>query len=386
MCVACYPRGLARITRREAMKSAQAWNASIAKLLAVALLSCWGAEFALGQVTAAISGRVEDPSGAAVAGATLTVTSEETAATRTITTDDAGNYRFLAMPVGRYDIHAEKTGFKGELQKGLNLAVGQQAVLNMKLQVGQVSEQVTVTGDASLVNTTTASISGLVGEQQVKELPLNGRSFDMLITLNPGTSNYTAVARNQGSSGTGSNMFSVGGKRPNANLFVLNGVEYTGTGNVVFTPGGASGQLLGIDAVREFNVISDAYAAELGKRSGGQISVVTQSGTNQLHGSVFDFMRNSAFDARNYFDHIVGTPPFKRNQFGGALGGPIKKDKVFLFGNYEGFTQRLGISATSLVPDLNMRQGKLPCGTAVAATVTCATGTPAGTPTLVPNQ
>ena len=368
------------------MKSAQGWDASIAKLLVVALLSCGGAEFALGQVTAAISGRVEDPSGAAVAGATVTVTSEETAATRTFMTDDAGNYRFLAMPVGRYDIHAEKTGFKGELQKGLNLAVGQQAVLNIQLSVGAVQEQVTVTGEAALVNTTTSSIAGLVGEQQVKELPLNGRSFDMLITLNPGTSNYTAVARNQGSSGTGTNLFSVGGKRPNANLFVLNGVEYTGTGNVVFTPGGASGQLLGIDAVREFNVISDAYGAELGKRSGGQISVVTQSGTNQLHGSVFEFMRNSAFDARNYFDHIVGTPPFKRNQFGGALGGPVKKDNVFLFGNYEGFTQRLGISATSLVPDLNMRQGKLPCGTALAPTVTCAAGTPAGTPTLVPNQ
>src|SRR5712692_527597 len=201
MRAACHPEGLARNEGgSQAMKSAQGWDASIAKLLVVALLSCGGAEFALGQVTAAISGRVEDPSGAAVAGATLTVTSEETAATRTMTTDDAGNYRFLAMPVGRYNIPAEKAGFKGEIQKGLNLAVGQQAVLNIQLSVGAVQEQVTVTGEAALVNTTTSSIAGLVGEQQVKELPLNGRSFDMLITLNPGTVNYTAVARNSGAS------------------------------------------------------------------------------------------------------------------------------------------------------------------------------------------
>jgi hypothetical protein len=246
-----------------------------------------------------------------------------------------------------------------------------------------VQEQVTVTAEAQLVNTTTASVSGLVGEQQVKELPLNGRSFDNLITLNPGTLNYTSVARNQAASGTGTNMFSVGGKRPNANIFMLNGIEYTGTSNVIFTPGGASGQLLGIDAVREFNVISDAYGAEYGKRSGGQILVVTQSGTNQLHGSLFEFARNSDFDARNYFDHSIGTPPFKRHQFGGALGGPIRKDKVFIFGNYERFTQRLGISSVSNVPDLNMRKGLLPCGG--TGGVACPAGVAAGTPTLVPN-
>ena len=343
-------------------------------LLTAAMWIICGCGIAAAQVSsAAISGRVEDPSGAAIPGAMVTVTSMETGAVRTITADDSGNYRVVSLPVGLYEVRAEKTGFKAEIQTGVNLVVGQQAVLNLQLEVGAVSEQVTVTGEAPLVNTTTASVAGLVGEQQVKDLPLNGRSFDMLITLNPGTFNYSAVARNQGSSGTGTNMFSVAGRRPSENVFLLNGVEYTGTSNVVFTPGGASGQMLGIDAVREFNVVGDTYGAEYGKRSGAQISVVTQSGSNQLHGSLFEFLRNSKLDARNFYDH-GNIAPFKRNQFGGAAGGPILKDKAFVFGNYEGFRQRLGLSSLSFVPDLNARKGLLPPA-----------NDPFGTATPVPN-
>src|SRR6266699_1634620 len=167
------------------------------RIIMVGALSVCSAQFALGQATAAMSGRVEDPSGARIVGATITLVSQETGASRTITTDEDGSYRILALPVGRYEVRAEKAGFKAQTQTGLNLVVGKQAVVNVKLEVGAVQEQVTVTGEAQLVNTTTASVSGLVGEQQVKELPLNGRSFDNLITLNPGTLNYTAVARNQ---------------------------------------------------------------------------------------------------------------------------------------------------------------------------------------------
>src|SRR5207302_8800551 len=140
---------------------------------------------------------------------------------------------------------------------------------------------------------------------------------------------------------------------------LLNGIEYTGSSNIGITPGGVSGQLLGIDAVREFNVLTDAYSAEYGKRAGAQVSVVTQSGTNALHGSLFEFLRNNALDARNFFDQS-SAPPFRRNQFGGAAGGPIRKDKLFVFGNYEGFRQRLAISNVSVVPDLQARQGLLP--------------------------
>ena len=155
------------------------------------------------------------------------------------------------------------------------------------------------------------------------------------------------------------NTFSVDGRRTSENLFLLNGIEYTGSSQLAITPGGVSGELLGIDAVREFNVLTDTYGAEYGKRAGAQVSVVTQSGTNRLHGTLFEFLRNSALDARNFFDQ-ASVPPFRRNQFGGALGGPLKKDKLFLFGNYEGFRQALAVSSVSVVPDAEARLGLLP--------------------------
>jgi hypothetical protein len=195
----------------------------------------------------------------------------------------------------------------------------------------------------------------------VKDLPLNGRSYDGLMTLNPGIVNYTS--ERSGGTGTSNsavgNMFAASGRRPQESLFLLNGIEYTSASVINLTPGGASGQLLGVDGVREFNVVTDTYGAEYGKRPGAQVNVVTTSGTNQLHGSLYEFARNSAFDARNFFDQ-GGVPAFERNEFGGALGGPIRKDKTFLFGNYEGFHQRLGLSDVTLVPDNNARRGYLP--------------------------
>src|ERR1035438_919684 len=225
----------------------------------------------------------------------------------------------------------------------------------------QVSEEVPV------VNTTTASVAGIVDERQVKDLPLNGRSFDNLITLNPGAINYSAMKSANTSTSDG-NTFTVAGRRPGDNLFLLNGIEYTGSSQLAVTPGGVSGELLGIDAVREFNVLTDTYGAEYGKRSGAQVNVVTQSGTNVLHGTIFEFLRNSALDARNFFDQAF-VPPFRRNQFGGALGGPLKKDRLFLFGNYEGFRQSLAVSSVSIVPDTEVRQGFLPNASGVETKV-----------------
>jgi hypothetical protein len=321
-----------------------------------------GSRTASGQVFSSVSGRVLDPTGSAVPDATVTVTSAETGAARVLQTDQAGNYRVLSLPVGPYEIQAEKTGFKVALRQGINLAVGQAAVVDLPLEVGAVAEQVTVTAEAPVVNTTTASISGLVGEKEVKELPLNGRSFDNLITLNPGAINFSSLKQTARESGTGqASYFTVAGRRPDENLFLLNGIEYTGSSNVGVTPGGVSGQLLGIDAVREFNVVSDAYGAEYGKRMGGQVNVITQSGTNQLHGSLFEFLRNDVLDARNFFDQD-SIPAFRRNQFGGTLGGPIQESRMFLFGNYEGFRERLGLSSLAIVPDENARLGLLPTG------------------------
>jgi len=313
---------------------------------------------AWGQASASISGRVEDASGSPVGSAAVTVKSLETGASRTAATNADGKYRVLSLPLGAQEVKAEKPGFKAALRTGIDLRIGQEAVVNLRLEVGDLAQQVVVSEQGPVVNTTTVTSAGLVGEHAVKDLPLNGRSFDNLIALNPGSINYSAMKSAQTSTSDG-NTFSVEGRRTAENLFLLNGIEYTGASQLAVTPGGASGELLGIDAIREFNVLTDTYGAEYGKRAGAQVSVATQSGANLPHGSVFEFLRNSALDARNFFDQ-ASVPPFRRNQFGGALGGPLRKNKLFLFGNYEGFRQALAVSNVAVVPDAQARLGLLP--------------------------
>src|SRR6059036_1544178 len=313
--------------------------------------------------TATILGTVKDASGALVPGVSITVKHTESGLTRTVVSSEQGAYTVPLLPVGAYEITTMMPGFKQVVRSGINLVVGQEAVVDLTLEVGANTEQVTVTEEAPLVNTTTSSTSGVITEQQVKELPLNGRSFDQLITLNVGVSNATSNTLDSGAW----NMFSVAGKRPETNRFIINGIDWIGanaTGQFI-TPEGASRQLLGVEAVREFNVLTDTYGAEYGKRAGGQINIVTSSGSNQLHGSAFEYLRNSALDARNFFDPTIGAPPFKRNQFGGALGGPLKKDKMFLFGTYEGFQERLSRSSASVVPGAFARKGLMPDGSPV---------------------
>jgi hypothetical protein len=299
--------------------------------------------------------------GAAVSGATVTAKSLDTGLTRTAPTDQTGRYRFFALPAALYELRVTKDGFAEGIRSGIRLAVGQDASADLSLKVGQVSEQVNVTKDAPIVNLTTQDISGLIGERQVKDLPLNGRSYDLLVTLNPGIVNFTSE-KTGGigvSNSTTGNDFAVSGNRPQQNLFLLNGVEYTGAAENNMQPGGASGQLLGVDAVREFNVLRDSYGPEYGKHPGGQVTIVTQSGTNDLHGSVYEFLRNNALDAPNYFDQ-GSAPPFQRNQFGAALGGPIRSNKTFLFGNYEGLRQHLHQTSAAFVPDAASRAAAVP--------------------------
>jgi len=315
---------------------------------------------AWGQVSASISGRVEDATGAGVRDAAITVKSLETGAIRTTTTDGSGNYKILSLPLGPQELRVGRNGFKTVVRTGIVLEVGEDAVANLRLEVGDVVQQVNVAEENPIVNTTTSSTAGMVDEREVKDLPLNGRSFDNLIALNPGAIGYNLKSANTSTSN--GNTFTVDGRRPGDNIFLLNGIEYTGSSQLAITPGGVSGELLGIDAVREFNVLTDTYSAEYGKRAGAQVSIVTQSGTNTLHGSAFEFLRNSDLDARNYFDQ-GSIPAFRRNQFGGALGGPIKKNKLFLFGNYEGFRQALALSNVSVVPDAQVRLGMLPNAT-----------------------
>jgi hypothetical protein len=311
---------------------------------------------ALAQVNASLVGTVKDASGAVVPGANVTVKNLETSETRVVTTDATGYYRVLSLPVGRYEVDAEETGFKRGVRAGINLVVGQEAVVNISLEVGEVQQEVTVSAEAPIVNTTTAPTSGLVEEQQVKDLPLNGRSFDNLITLNPGATSTATSMRTSGTGKVPGNLFNIAGQRAESNLFLLNGIEYTSASLFGATPGGASGQLLGIDAVREFNVLSNTYGAQYGKRVGGQISVVTQSGTNQFHGTLFEFLRNDVLDTWSYFDHQAQAstgapkPAYRRNDFGAAAGGPIRRDKTFIFGNYEGIRQRLTTTSQVTVP------------------------------------
>jgi hypothetical protein len=327
----------------------------------------FGAMPARAQVTAAISGTVEDSSGATIPEATVTVKSLETGASRTVKTDSSGGYTVVSVPLGPQELKAEKAGFKTAVRTGVDLVVGQEAVVNFRLELGELVQEVTLVAETPVVNATTSSVAGVVGEEQVKDLPLNGRSFDNLIPLNPGAVNYSALKTRYTTTSDG-NTFSVDGRRTYENLFLLNGIEYTGSSQLAISPGGVSGTLMGIDAIREFNVLTDTYDAEYGKRAGAQISVVTQSGTNQVHGSLYEFIRNSDLDARNFFD-VGSVPPFRRNQFGGSLGGPIKKDKWFLFGNYEGYRQSLAESSVTVVPDVEARQGLLPNAAGVYKTV-----------------
>jgi hypothetical protein len=304
---------------------------------------------------------VRDESGSAIPDATVIVKNLETSAERKLLTDDAGRYAAPSISIGRYEVRAEKQGFAAQVKTGIDLVVGQSTTIDLVLAVGQVRQVVTVEEPVPTVQLSTQDTSGVVNERQVKQLPLNGRSYDGLLALNPGVVNYTS--ERSGGVGTSSsalgNMFAVAGRRPQENLFLLNGIEFTSASLINLSPGGASGQLLGVDAVREFNLVSNTYGAEYGKRPGGQVSIVTASGGNALHGSAYEFLRNSDLDARNFFDQ-ASVPQFQRNNFGAALGGPIRKDKTFLFGNYEGYRQHLGLSDVTLVPNTQARLGYLP--------------------------
>lgn len=316
-----------------------------------------GGSWAEAQVTANIKGLITDASGARVAEAKVTARNTETGAVRTTVSEADGSYLVPALPVGVYEVTASKAGFQDSTRSGIELNVAQEADVDVCLQVSTAKEAVTVVENAPIVNTSTSDMSGFVGAKEIKQLPLNGRSYDLLLTLNPGIVNFTS----QKTGGTGisnsttANNFAVSGNRPQQNMFLLNGVEYTGAAENNMQPGGPSGMLLGVDAVREFNVERDTYGAEFGKHPGGQVILVTQSGSNDWHGSLYEFVRNNALDAANYFDAPGGPPPFERNQFGVSSGGAIRKDKTFLFGNYEGFRQDLNQTSVAFVPGLAAR-------------------------------
>ncbi|MGH9784759.1 MAG: TonB-dependent receptor domain-containing protein, partial [Terriglobia bacterium] len=294
--------------------------------------------------TGTISGTVADSTGAVLPGAEVVVLNEDTGIARNVRTDAAGRYLAASLNPGRYRVTASQAGFQREVRSGIVLTVGRQAVVNFQLPLGAITQTVEVTGEAPLVETTKGSLGGLVEGSTITELPLNGRDLAQLITLQTGALHYTG-SRFRG--GEGGKQLAVSGNRPTTNVFLVDGVAIESFNQK--TPTGDSGQFLGVDAVREFKVESNAYSAEFGRGSGAQFNIATKSGTNAFHGTLFEFLRNDNLDAAAWEDNAFGggKPEFKRNQFGGSLGGPILRDRTFFFGTYEGFREPLGTTQVS---------------------------------------
>jgi hypothetical protein len=313
---------------------------------------------AAAQTAATVSGTVHDASEAVLPGVTITAKSGETGLTRTTVTGPEGRFVIAQLPPGIYEIRAELAGFKPHVRPEVALAVAQSLALNITLQVGDLSIVDVVTGEIPSVNTSTSELSYLVTSEQIEQIPLNGRNYTDLALLQPAVNAFPH--RDGGSVVAHGLGMSINGQDPRANAYLLDGTLMNDFTNG--PAGSAAGTALGLDTIREFRVQSNAYSAEFGRNSGGQINVLTKSGTNRFSGNGFEFHRNDALDARNYFD-TADKPDFWRNQFGGTVGGPIAIDRAFFFLGYEGLIERLGRTISTVVPDDNARLGILPTGT-----------------------
>ncbi len=318
----------------------------------------------LAQVTGgAFSGRVTDPSGAVIPNAKVVIHNTATGIMNTVATNSAGIYSAPSLQPGTYEISVSTPGFITSVRTGLTLTVGSQESINFALQVGAVQKTVTVTAAAPMVQTTTSSISAVVNEASVQQLPLNGRSWTDLAALQPGVNTIHtqpdfAVGGDRGNRGFGQQM-TISGNRPQQNNYLLDGVSLNDYANGA--PGSVLGGNLGVDAIREVSVLTTNYSAQYGKTSGGVVNAVTRSGTNSFHGAAYEFIRNDKLDAANFFEGGQRSP-FKRNQFGADIGGPIRKDRTFFFGDYEGIRQAKGIATVDTVPSNNARIGNLTTG------------------------
>jgi Carboxypeptidase regulatory-like domain/TonB dependent receptor-like, beta-barrel/TonB-dependent Receptor Plug Domain len=309
---------------------------------------------------ATLTGTIADPTGAVIPQAQVSIRNTATGVVTAVQADTDGLYTAPNLVPGSYEVTVSVPGFVTQVLPGITLTVGAQQVLNVKMQVGQATQRVEVTGQASAVQLATSSISAVVSSTTVRELPLNGRSWTDLASLQPGvgaiqTQPPFTIGADRGNRGFGSEV-SISGARPQQNNYRLDGISMNDYANG--GPGSVLGGNLGVDAIQEFSVLTTNYSAEYGKTAGGVVNAITKSGTNQFHGSVYEFLRNNALDARNFFDP-ESIPAFRRNQFGGAAGGPIQKDRTFIFGDYEGIRQSKGISALDTVPSVAARAGNL---------------------------
>ena len=345
--------------------------------------------------TGTILGTVKDPSAAAVPGATVTIKNIDTDATRTVVTGDDGAYREPALLAGHYTVTIEKEGFAKQTETSLTLEVTQELVVNVTLQVGAATQEVTVTGEAPVVNTTSGSMGGLVNEEKMVDLPLNGRNWADLTLMQPGASQH----RNTGGSSpvtTSGVYYSSNGAPIRSNEYTLDGAIMTSIyGNAANS---VNGSTLGVDGIQEFKLTTDNFSAEYALSMGSQATLVSKAGGNTFHGAVFEYLRNSAMDAKNVWDTPASSglnaagqqrrlPPFKRNNFGASAGGPIRKDKTFFFATFEGLQERKGITIVAPTIPANCRtEINNPCATLSPANSIVATSIPAGSvnPLIMP--
>ena len=325
---------------------------SVILALLLSLLCCV-AVLAQG-TSAAISGVLIDSQHAVLPGATITIKNLDTGQTQQVSTNHDGYYRVTGLPPGHYEIRAALVGFETHMRSGISLTVAQETTLDFTLTPKLINEEVTVTDDPPTVDATGSTLSSLVDEKSIRDLPLNGRDITQLALLQPGIVT-SRTSKQSADSGRGARL-SAAGARPNQNLFTIDGTIINDALNN--TPGSAQGLLIGVETIKEFRVFISAYDAGYSRATGAVLVAITKSGTNNLHGSAFEFFRDDALDARNFFDQA--KPNFRRNQFGFTLGGPVVKDRTFFFGSYEGLRETKGITQVSVVPDDGARVGILP--------------------------
>ena len=309
--------------------------------------------------TGTISGTVSDSSGAVLPGVKITILNEGTGAARNVVTDSAGRYSAPSLGLGSYRLTAGLEGFQTEVRSGIVLTVGREATVNLQLTVGAVTQTMEVTAEAPLVEATESTVGYLVSDRTIRDLPLNGRDLTQLILLQPGVSQAINSSGDTSYKGFGKRV-SISGMKGEDNVYLLDGSYINDFSRHI--PAGPSGALMGVETVREFQVLTNAFGAQYGRAMGGIFNAVSKSGTNTWHGNAYDFLRNSALDARDFFDmqdspEDPRLPPFRRNQFGGTLGGPIRHDKTFVFLAYEGVRSSESNTYTAVVPDLNARKG-----------------------------
>jgi hypothetical protein len=310
---------------------------------------------AAAQTTSTIAGTVTDASGGLLPGVAITARHAETGLVRSIVSDAAGRYAFALLPVGSWELRAELAGFKPLVRPHVVTTVGERVVVDLRLEVGALAEAITVTGGGSPVNVSTGELSYLVSGEALQDLPLNGRNYTDLALLQPGVTPFPN--RDGGSVVAHGLGMSINGQDPRSNVYLLDGTLQNDFTNG--PAGSAAGTTLGLETVREFRVETNAYGAEFGRNFGGQINVLTKSGGNRFSGSGYEYHRNDALDARNFFDGPE-QPDFWRHQFGTSAGGPIRRDRLFFFAGYEGLREKLGKTVPTFVPDDNARQGYLP--------------------------